>query len=265
MFDMPPEVLQASAIQFLIDDRQEKAAKVLLSCTLDYTLEGSPDDPAETIVKITLSAPRPVYKILLYGYDNEEWFIPLETPKEYIAECRGTTWFIQEAFMALMPAYCGLGKIHVRAQLVEINPQWKKEFQAILERTDIHNQGVQFSAEQPVHIWKNLRFRSQTEIRVAEALDCAGVLFLPNCRARLGFKTRENREADFLVCCDGKWGILEIDSDRFHKSAADDHERDRLFKAHGIYFIDHVDQGECWENADGVVKKFLYLLRKQAR
>jgi hypothetical protein len=260
MFDMPSEVLQASAIQFLIDGHQEKAAKALLSCTLDYTI-----DLAETIVKITLSAPRLVYEILLYGFDDDEMFIPFEAKKEYIAECRDTAWCIEQAFKALMPAYFGLGKIHVRAQLVEINPQWKKEFQAILERTDIHNQGVQFSEEQPVHIWKNLRFRSQTELRVAEALDRAGVLFLPNCRARLGFKTRENREADFLVCCDGKWGILEIDSDRFHKSAADDHERDRLFKAHGISVIEHFDQGECWENADGVVKKFLYLLRKQSR
>jgi hypothetical protein len=96
------------------------------------------------------------------------------------------------------------------------------------------------------------------------ALDRVGVLFLPNCRGRLGFKTRENREADFLVCCDGKWGILEIDG-AFHQSAADDHERDRLFKAHGIYVIEHFDQAECWENADGIVKKFLYLLRKQDR
>jgi very-short-patch-repair endonuclease len=60
-------------------------------------------------------------------------------------------------------------------------------------------------------------------------------------------------------------GNLEIDSDRFHRTAADDHERDRLFKAHGISTIERFDQGECWENADGVVKKFLYLLRKQKR
>jgi hypothetical protein len=34
MLDMSPEVLHASAIQFLIDGKEEKVAKLLLSCTL---------------------------------------------------------------------------------------------------------------------------------------------------------------------------------------------------------------------------------------
>jgi hypothetical protein len=41
------------------------------------------------------------------------------------------------------------------------------------------------------------------------------------------------------------------------------HESDRLFQAHGILLVQHFDAAECWENAIGVVEKFLYLLRKQ--
>lgn len=261
MLEMLPEILHASAIQFLIDGKEEKAAKLLLSCTLTEVNNHTDSEryirPVQ-VVDITLSAPRIIYDDFCDAFCHH-------VPPWVGDEERKNACAIRSAFSALLPPYATLGEIYISAALVEINPQWKEEFQAILQRTDIHNQGVQFSEEQPVHMWKNLRFRSQTEIRVAEALDRAGVLFFPNCRARLGFKTRENREADFLVCCDGKWGILEVDSDRFHKSAADDHERDRLFKAHGIAVIEHFDQGECWENADGVVKKFLYLLRKQNR
>ena len=83
--------------------------------------------------------------------------------------------------------------------------------------------------------------------------------------ARLGLKDRLNREPDFLVCYEGKWGILEVDGEDSHPPSrtVDDHERDRLFKQHGILLVEHFDASECWENADGVVKKFLELLRKQ--
>ena len=82
--------------------------------------------------------------------------------------------------------------------------------------------------------WGNLRFRSQSEVRIAKALDAVWVLFLPNCLARLNSNFgRFTKEADFLVCANGKWGILEVDGP-FHPRAADDHERDRLFQQHGI-------------------------------
>ena len=59
--------------------------------------------------------------------------------------------------------------------------------------------------------WNNLRFRSASETKIAAALDkVQGVWFLPNCRGRVGApEDRKNREADFLVCHKGKWGILE--------------------------------------------------------
>jgi very-short-patch-repair endonuclease len=116
-----------------------------------------------------------------------------------------------------------------------------------------------------VTTWNNLRFRSATEIRIAHALDRAGVLFLHNCKARLGrASNRQNREADFLICHKGRWGILEVDGDAFHPPTrtAEDHERDRLFQSHGILLVQHFAASECWENADGVVRKFLDLLRK---
>jgi hypothetical protein len=65
--------------------------------------------------------------------------------------------------------------------------------------------------------WNKNRLRSHSEMRVAVALDEAGVLFLPNCLGRLSVPAgRKNLECDFLVCQDGKWGILEVDGEPWH-------------------------------------------------
>ncbi len=142
--------------------------------------------------------------------------------------------------------------------------QWRQELLAALRGEWVTNQGLQFSHKTHVLTWNNLRFRSQTEIRIAQELDRRKVLFLPNCLARLGLRERQNREADFLTCAEGKWGILEVDGDLAHPPTrtAEDHERDRLFQAHGILLAQHFAASECWENAEGVVTKFLVLLRQ---
>jgi very-short-patch-repair endonuclease len=81
--------------------------------------------------------------------------------------------------------------------------------------------------------------------------------------ARLGTDDeRKNREADFLVCANGKWGILEVDGEPFHPPSrtVDDHTRDRLFKDHGIRVVEHFDASECSERPAEVVASFLKLL-----
>jgi hypothetical protein len=111
--------------------------------------------------------------------------------------------------------------------------------------------------------WKNLRFRSQSEVRIAQALERAGALFLPNCMAHLqGLDGPENKEADFLVCHNGKWGILEVDGEPFHppKRTAQDHERDRLFRAHGIRVVEHFTATDCYNEPGSVVGRFLEIL-----
>ena len=73
-----------------------------------------------------------------------------------------------------------------------------------------------------------------------------------------------NREPDFLVCLGGKWGILEVDGEPFHPASrtVEDHERDRLFKQHGIRVVEHFDATKCYEAPQTVVKKFLEILKQ---
>jgi len=110
-----------------------------------------------------------------------------------------------------------------------------------------------------------MRFRSESELRIAQALDRAGVLFLPDALMRLGASNaRQNREADFLVCAHRAWGILEVDGAPFHPG--DDQEasseRDQLFTRHGIPVVKHFEAARCAAAPDVVVTEFLAALAK---
>jgi hypothetical protein len=253
--------LLASAVTFLIDGGDDKAAMILLSCTLCYDeIHHSADsfNDSYTTERITLGAPRTSYDFLhvinTRYYYREDPDVPAE-----LVESVNICASIRRAFQALTSDDI---EFVVKANLVQVTAKWRQEWLALLRGETVTNQGLPFSPTIPTVTWNNLRFRSQTEVRVAEALERVQVLFLPNCMARLGFSQRQNREADFLVCHKGKWGILEVDGPSSHPPTrtVEDHERDRLFKAHGIRVVEHFDASECWENADGVVKRFLYLL-----
>jgi hypothetical protein len=240
------DVLLASAARFLIDGHEEEAASLLLSCNLEK--HGSPDtwiSGDETIyaMHISLSGPRRAYEILRH--------------KDH-----AITKSIRAAIEALLPDDEYIKHFTARAELVDIDSEWRSQFLEIVKGKGIHNQGVNALA---VTTWKNLRFRSQSEVRIAASLEKAGIAFWPNCIARLPFNDgARNREADFLICRNGKFGILEVDGEPFHPASrtAQEHERDRLFKLHGVRVVEHFDASECFENADMVVKRFLDILAR---
>jgi hypothetical protein len=138
--------------------------------------------------------------------------------------------------------------------------------EANLERTivglvgisNLTNQGIKAAYE-----WNGLYFRSKNQIKIAEALDRAGVVVYPNCRVRLNTaKSRDTKETDFLVFYQGKWGILEIDGEPHYSASSKvfDPESDRFLKAQGIQIIEHYDAEQCWEQPDIVVQDFLEIL-----
>jgi uncharacterized protein YjbI with pentapeptide repeats len=131
--------------------------------------------------------------------------------------------------------------------------------------TGYHNQGLPFGLRKRLDTWKGLRFRSKTEIIIAEALDRAGVLFLPNCLARLNHPSepegRGNKEADFLICHQGKWGVIEVDGPHHTPDRrVEEQERERLFRQHGIRVVERFDAARCYEQPDEVVKQFLQII-----
>ena len=117
-----------------------------------------------------------------------------------------------------------------------------------------------------VHIWNGLKFRSKTEIKIAQELERVGVAFAANCPIRLLTPSGKwvMREPDFLICHQGNLGILEVDGDDSHPPSrtAEDHTRDRLFKRIGIPVVEHYPAAACWNLTEKVVADFLCLLLK---
>lgn len=241
---MDDEVIQASAAQFLIDGGEEDAASVLLSCDLNVYDSGDQSFAGDEIhyaVHVELRGPRSAYDII-----NDD------------SHPAGKAIYM--AIEANLPADRYIKHFSIHAESIGIDPDWRSEMLEIARGRGVHNQVVQSSN---IRTWRNLRFRSQSEIKIAESLDRVGVFFLPNCIGRLGDLTdRKNREADFLVCHKGKWGILEVDGEPFHPPSrtVQDHDRDRLFRVHGIKVVEHFDANRCYNNPDEVVQEFLRIL-----
>ncbi|XHX80441.1 MAG: cold shock domain-containing protein [Stenomitos frigidus ULC029] len=111
------------------------------------------------------------------------------------------------------------------------------------------------------HFWNGLKMRSKAEIKIAEELEKSGVLFLPNCKARLS-TPGINLEPDFIVCCEGKWGILEVDGPHHTIEArVDEQKRERHFKHYRIFIVERFTADYCLSRPDKVVEEFLKLLR----
>jgi very-short-patch-repair endonuclease len=236
------EQMHASAVQFLISENENDEALALLSCSVDLQQDSSWNSMAYTLY---LRGPRHVYEILK-NIEHE------------------TTKRIRNAFDAVLPAMDYVKDIIPLANLVDVDPKWKEQMLEIALGKEVHNQGIEIKDRATI-IWRDLRFRSVTEKKIAEALEKVNVLFLPNCRGRLNTEEgRKTKEADFLICDNGKWGILEVDGEPFHPASrtTEDHKRDRAFLSHGIPIVQHYDAHECYQQPDKVVANFLRLLRK---
>jgi len=253
-----PEQLFASAVRYLLDGHEQDAATLLLACSV--SIERLEQRAGGTLAMMSIRGPRAFYEMASSVKDHDRFSPSSEISRE-TKIFQQTLKTMENAIKAVMPFPIEMIQVDYRAQLVELDDDWRKELLEIARGKTVHNQAVE--AERAL-IWNNHRFRSQSEIRLASALEQARVLFLPNCKVRLGLSKRENREPDFLVCYKGKWGIIEVDGEPFHPPArtVEDHERDRLFLAHGVKLVQHFDAAECFENAEGVVKKFLYLLEQ---
>ena len=111
--------------------------------------------------------------------------------------------------------------------------------------------------------YDGIRFRSRSEIKIYDELKKRNVLFFANATAVLGCKNTK-KEPDFLICQNGKWGILEVMGEPYHPSNTSmrDHDRARLFKDYGVFHIEFYNATECYSKPDKVVDKFLQYLSK---
>ncbi len=232
------DTILASAVNYLIQGNDLEAASVLLPCTLEgYHHGGYAGD--DTFVVIHIRGPRVALDVL----QNQAH--PLHS-------------LIVDAIGAALPHGYKVGGVEVRAEMVALDSEWRAELIGIARGKSVTNNSGKFT-------WNNLKFASPPEMRIAEALDAKGVMFFPSAKGRLNdMDGRSNRIPDFLVCHNGKWGILEVDGGTYHPPTrtVHDHARDELFHQHGVRVVRHYDARECQETPEFVVDKFLALLAK---
>ncbi len=158
-----------------------------------------------------------------------------------------------------------------RVKLLDVEEDWQNAVRSLIANADNPNQGVVtekmfLQRKKQPYVYNEMKFGSQSEIRIAQEFELRKVLFFPlplAVRAETGNFYEDHREVDFLVCQDGAWGILEVahHPDRFEKDA----EKDTWFKKSGILCTQHYSAEKCYNDAAKVVDEFLSILAKHKR
>jgi hypothetical protein len=119
----------------------------------------------------------------------------------------------------------------------------------------------QGTARQPGEfLYRGIRYRSRTEMRVAEALDDANVLYFP---LPLGIRHYQRlAEPDFLVIHLGLIGVLEIDGPTHTPlTRAQEAAKDAKLIQSGVRLVHHEPVAEVDRDPAALVQRFLTLLR----
>lgn len=100
------ERIHASTVQFLIQENQKDAAIALLACTFELAAVGGDNDYTE--YSALLRGPRWVYEII----DDKN---------------HPMTQTIDKALNAVMPWDGYVGRVLIRANLIDVEPDWKAQ------------------------------------------------------------------------------------------------------------------------------------------
>lgn len=128
-------------------------------------------------------------------------------------------------------------------------------------KSEEEHQQIHYNSEEKIYLWNNFNFHCEEQIKIAEALERANILFFPNAKVRLTTpEGRSNQEANFLIFYQGKWGILEL----LHPNTAKPEDRDRLFETQGICIIHYYDYNRCNQEPDDIVQEFIEILSQES-
>lgn len=238
------------------------SADQLKTAMAHYFLQAGEQEPAAFVLGVPFEVSHEPY----FGSVNITFLGPREIYEQmqHVSSSRLRSQMVV-ALDAVLPTF-GFhgGLVYARLELPPLTTEDQRTLTDLALGRNVHNQAAGVPLEHVV-LWNNLRFRSKTEAVVAQALERAGVAFLPNCRSRLGMgRYRQNIEADFLVVHDGRVGVLEIDGEPWHppERRAQEQQRDRLWNRHGVKVVQHYDASRAYAQPDGVVADFLAILAR---
>lgn len=249
-----PSQIQRTWVQLLIDNGAKEAAAIAVECGIEFIFDAN-DFLRITYIDIPTSLNRYVkanadlrkileqslFSVLRGNYLPDHFEEPTETTFAY------------------------------RIKLITPEKDWEKVVRDLIANSDHPNQGIITEkaflkrGKEPL-TYNEMKFASQSEIRIAQELEAKSILFFPlplAVRAETGNFYSDHREVDFLICKDGTWGILEVSyhPNRFEQ----DSEKDSWFKKSGILCIQHYSAERCYQFPSEVVNEFLSILYQHKR
>lgn len=139
----------------------------------------------------------------------------------------------------------------------QITSEWRAKMQEMLLRQGVNNQGNNCN-NYAIHSYDGQKYRSKTEIKIAEELVKRGICFAPLPSLNQPNRSVHN-EPDFIIFYKGKTGILEVNGEQHTGKATKDHAKFNDVKLQGVK-VEFYEVSECFNKPSGVVENFLRLL-----
>lgn len=240
------DLFHHSWVKSLIDTNHKELAALVIDGHLDI-LAG------EWEVNIVVNLPADA--LAYFEEDKKAW----QTAKDFLLK------FFNMRFYTRDDKTIGVENIEVttRIALSPVDPDWRDVTRDLIAKSKDLNQGVvtekvmKRGNKAPI-VYNEMKFASNSEVRVAQELERRDILFFPlplAVRGDTGNRYRDRREVDFLICHHGKWGILEI---AYHLGRYEkDVEKAQWFKDAGITCVEHFTAEKAYNNPGEVVTTFL--------
>jgi hypothetical protein len=173
--------------------------------------------------------------------------------------------FLDKRFYDEEGGFIPLSNIEVstRIALAPVDLNWRDVARDLIAKSKDLNQGVvtemvmKRNQKAPI-VYNEMKFASNSEVRVAQELERRGILFFPlplAVRGNTGNMYHDHREVDFLICHHGKWGILEV---AYHQGRYEkDTEKAQWFKDAGITCVEHFTAEKAYNSPAEVVTTFI--------
>lgn len=240
----------------------ERCAEELRETLVTYFLESCDEETGKFYANLLLDC---TYEILEqqseYGYTY--WDVTVQAPPQafrYFLEEKNEFKFL-ETLVRRSITEQSISNVQLALKRKEAAAGWDEGVRRYLAGDVVNNQGA--AGTSPILDDLALRYKSQAEVAISKALRRARVMFFPLPVAVITVGQKSNkREPDFLICDAGRWGVLEVQGDEYHKNATVDHERAELLQRHGIKYVRFYSSQACHADPDGVVRKFLEWLRQ---
>lgn len=241
----------------------ERCGEELRETLVTYFLESYEDREGRFYANLLLDC---AYEIIEKenNFGDPHWDVIVRAPAQafrHFSEARKDDFDLLQTLIRKALAERWVSSVDLALKRGEAREGWDEGVRRYLAGDAPNNQGA--AGASPILDEMALRYKSHAEVAISKALRRAKVMYFPLPVAVITVGVRSHkREPDFLICDAGRWGVLEVQGDEYHKSATADHERAELLQRHGIKYVRFYGSQACHTDPDGVVRKFLEWLRQ---